>query len=275
MQLEDTFFDVIGKAARGRGLNPEGVAQRAGCLSSEGTLLQGAGLQPDSMDVLAHQLGLRASSLVALAAERYQPPAIRPPAGFFMSTTPFDDMTVNAYLIWDPATREAAVFDSGADAEPLLAKIEMEKLAVKSIFITHSHGDHVYDIDRLAEKTGAQVWTPEGEPFDGGEAFVHGRVFAVGGLRIESRRTAGHSVAGASYVVQGLDLPLVIVGDALFAGSIGGAKIDYTTALEDIRTALFSLRPSTIVCPGHGPLTTIGFEREQNPFFPTDEDSIC
>ncbi|MFQ3578076.1 MAG: MBL fold metallo-hydrolase [Verrucomicrobiia bacterium] len=275
MQLEDSLADVLGKAARGLGLTAQELAGRSGVDLSDEVLFSAGSMPPRILEALARTLGLRASSLSALATGNYIPPRIRPPAGFFMATTPFGAMTVNAYLLWDLATRQAALFDSGGDAEPLLEKIGAERLSVQSIFITHAHGDHIYEVGRLAEKTHARVWVPEGEGFDGGESFSHGRIFRVGGLRIESRRTAGHAIAGASYFVEGLELPLVIVGDALFSGSIGGAKIDYSMALEDIRSALFSLPPETIVCPGHGPMTTIGFEKEHNPFFPDEGVADC
>jgi glyoxylase-like metal-dependent hydrolase (beta-lactamase superfamily II) len=70
-----------------------------------------------------------------------------------------------------------------------------------------------------------------------------------------------------SYVITGLAKPLVIVGDAIFAGSMGGGMVSYAEALETGRAALMTLPDETVVCPGHGPLTTIGEEKHHNPFF--------
>ena len=70
-----------------------------------------------------------------------------------------------------------------------------------------------------------------------------------------------------SYVITGLAKPLVIAGDAIFAGSMGGGMVSYTEALETGRAGLMTLPDETVVCPGHGPLTTIGEEKRHNPFF--------
>ena len=98
--------------------------------------------------------------------------------------------------------------------------------------------------------------------------FEAGRRFVAGRLTIETRQTRGHSPGGITYVVNGLPNRIAIVGDALFAGSMGGGNISYSDALETNRLSLFTLPDDTIVCPGHGPLTTIGEEKVHNPFFP-------
>ena len=111
-------------------------------------------------------------------------------------------------------------------------------------------------------------------PFSaGGEAAVHARGespvhFEWGGLRIAPKSTWGHSKGGISYVVTGLAKPLVVVGDALFASSMGGGMVSFADALSTNRKELFTLPDETIVCPGHGPLTTIGEEKAHNPFYP-------
>jgi hydroxyacylglutathione hydrolase len=79
--------------------------------------------------------------------------------------------------------------------------------------------------------------------------------------------TNGHSPGGTSYVVHGLQHPVAVVGDSLFAGSMGGAPNDYQKALRNNLEKLLSLPEDTLVCPGHGPLTTVANEREHNPFF--------
>ena len=88
-----------------------------------------------------------------------------------------------------------------------------------------------------------------------------------GGLRIEPRSTWGHSKGGITFVVTGLARPVAIVGDAIFAGSMGGGGISYPAALQTNRDEILTLPPETILCPGHGPMTTVAEEREHNPFF--------
>ena len=92
--------------------------------------------------------------------------------------------------------------------------------------------------------------------------------FSLGRLHIETRDTSGHSVGGTTYLIHGLDRPLAIVGDALFAGSVGGIKADYRASLKRISDNILSGQDGTVLAPGHGPLTTVIQEKTSNPFFP-------
>jgi glyoxylase-like metal-dependent hydrolase (beta-lactamase superfamily II) len=181
-------------------------------------------------------------------------------------------MTVNAYVAWDSASRQAAVFDTGADASPILDCLREHQLTVAAIFITHAHGDHIFDLDRLVEKTGAPSWIGSREPFEASKPwpkrFEAGQSFTIGSLTIQTRLTRGHAEGGVTYVLSGLERPVAFVGDAVFAGSMGGGKVSYTDALETNRTQILSLPENTVLCPGHGPMTTVGEERHHNPFFP-------
>jgi glyoxylase-like metal-dependent hydrolase (beta-lactamase superfamily II) len=89
-----------------------------------------------------------------------------------------------------------------------------------------------------------------------------------GGLKIEPRSTWGHSKGGITYVVSGLEKPVAIVGDALFASSMGGGMVSFNDALATNRKEIFTLADHTVLCPGHGPLTTVGEEKAHNPFYP-------
>ena len=79
--------------------------------------------------------------------------------------------------------------------------------------------------------------------------------------------TSGHSPGGMTYVVMGLERPIAVVGDSLFAGSMGGGNVSYEDAIRNNREKILNLPDETIVCPGHGPLTTVGKEKRENPFF--------
>ena len=110
----------------------------------------------------------------------------------------------------------------------------------------------------------------EREPHPDAEGVSPGQDFRVGGLTIATRATHGHSICGITYVVRGIHLyrQIAIVGDALFASSMGGGVISYQDALATNRAEIFTLLDSTIVCPGHGPMTTVGEEKANNPFYP-------
>jgi glyoxylase-like metal-dependent hydrolase (beta-lactamase superfamily II) len=176
-------------------------------------------------------------------------------------------MTVNAYLAWDPASREALAFDTGADCGEMLKRVRAEKLTVKLILLTHAHPDHVADLGRLRKETGAPVYISDRESAPGAEAIAEGKRFRVGSLEIESRLTWGHSPGGMTFVITGLARPVAIVGDSLFAASMGGGNISYEEAVRNNREKILTLPDETIVCPGHGPLTTVGKEKRENPFF--------
>jgi glyoxylase-like metal-dependent hydrolase (beta-lactamase superfamily II) len=204
--------------------------------------------------------------LTALAEQRYSPSDVTI-EGLSQFNTPFEDMTVNAYLVWDPTTKEAAVFDTGSDASGILDEAQSRGLTIKHIFITHTHGDHIFDLDRLREKTGAKVWSGSKEPIPGTEIFDPGQSWQLGKLNIESRLTWGHSQGGVTYVVNGLARPVAIVGDSIFAGSMGGGGVSYTAAVKNNLEQILTLPGTTVLAPGHGPLTSVGEEQRNNPFF--------
>ena len=185
-------------------------------------------------------------------------------------TTAGDGMTVNCYLAWDEVTRDASLFDSGLDAAPVLNCIAENNLALRHIFITHSHWDHVEALPKFRE-----AW-PKAKVHSGSKnAPVDQRnkpseIIHLGGLRVTHRETPGHAEDGVTYIVGNWqdDAPHVaIVGDAIFAGSIGRGNQSWDLARQKVREQILSLPPDTLLCPGHGPLTTVKEEREHNPFF--------
>jgi hydroxyacylglutathione hydrolase len=137
---------------------------------------------------------------------------------------------------------------------------------VESIFITHTHEDHVAALKEIAAKTSARVFGPSLESVAGATSVQEGNRFEIGNLKVEAKLTNGHSPGGISYVIEGLSVPVAVVGDSLFAGSMGGAPNAYSLALTNNREKLMTLPADTVLCPGHGPMTTVGEERRHNPF---------
>jgi glyoxylase-like metal-dependent hydrolase (beta-lactamase superfamily II) len=266
LPLEDTFADIIGKSQRGLKLGDADLAGRAGISESDLTAAKNGAFHAATIRALAPVLGLNTEALLAVGAGTYKPAEISL-RGLEAFNTPFEDMTVNNYVIWDDVTKEAAAFDTGADASPLLDFLSQHGLTLKLILLTHTHGDHILEIDRLVEKTGAAAYVGDREPaLAGAEAFAAGRSFLLGGHSISTRLTWGHSRGGITYVIGGMEKPLAIVGDALFAGSMGGGAVSYADALRTNREEIFSLPDDTIIAPGHGPLTTVGEQKKSNPF---------
>jgi len=264
--LEDKFNDIVGKAMRGFKLTDDDAATAAGLTAAEVQSLREGTWNQAVARQLAPALGLKASALLVSGNESWTPAPVQL-AGFAQFNTVYEDMTVNSYIAWDTLSGDAVAFDTGADCGPMLDLIAAEKLTLKYILLTHTHGDHIFDLDRLKEKTGAPAFVNEREPIDGAEPFAAGRHFEVGSFRIETRLTWGHSRGGTTFLLP-LARPVAVVGDAMFAGSMGGGAISYAAALCTNREHILSRPDETIVAPGHGPLTTVGEQKIHNPFFP-------
>jgi hydroxyacylglutathione hydrolase len=265
--LEDNVSDIIGKAQRGLGVSDSQLAERSGVNVEKIRKLRAGDFDDDAVGRVASVLKLDALALRKLARGEWNPESIGEIEGLAQFNTAYHDMTVNAYLVWDPASREAVAFDTGADCGEMLQRIEKESLNVKLILLTHAHPDHVADLRRLMKATGAPVYISELEGEEGAEEITEGKHFRAGSLGIEARLTSGHSPGGMTYVVTGLSRPVAIVGDSLFAGSMGGGNVSYEDALRNNREKILTLPDETIVCPGHGPLTTVKKEKRDNPFF--------
>jgi len=263
--LEDSFNDIVSKAIRGLGLTDTALAEKAIVSPGEVLSLREGTWNAETARAVAPVLGLNVDALVASGEKSYQAAPVELD-GLLQFNTVYEDMTVNAYLVWDPASKEAIAFDTGADASGLLDAVAARGLTLKLILLTHTHGDHIFDLDRLKEKTGAPAFVGEREPLEGATSFEAGRTWAAGNLKIESRLTWGHSKGGITFVVSGLAKPVAIVGDAVFAGSMGGGGVSYADALRTNREEIMSLPDDTILCAGHGPLTTVGEQKRYNPF---------
>lgn len=273
MNLEDSIGDILRKARTSNQAPVEAAAQAAGIPVPEYQAFENGGKAPARLRWadLGRLLRINGARL------QRQHEGWRPaPANLSrwrelrLVTTQGDDMSVNAFLIWDEVTRDAAVFDTGFDAGPLLALLRENQLTLRHVFITHSHADHVAGLAALREHhPRARVHSSSrNAPVD--QRNRPNECVQLGSLRISHRETPGHAEDGVTYVVGNWpeDAPHVaIVGDALFAGSIGGAREHLDLARQRIRDQVFSLPPDTLVCPGHGPLSTVGEEQAHNPWF--------
>jgi hydroxyacylglutathione hydrolase len=264
--LEDNFADILGKAMRGQKLGEHDAAEKAGLPEDIVCRLLDGQFDEPSARALADVLHLNADALVRLARGEYQP-VVTCPASVVAATTPFGDMTVNAYILWDRENRDAAIFDTGAEAAPLLEAVTVLDLNIVAIFLTHSHADHVHALADLQRELGVEAWSSEHEPVRGTHTFRPGDLFNAGRHFIRTRLTPGHSPGGTTFLIEGPVVQAAIVGDALFAGSIGGVHNGYAPTLDAIRREILSLPADTIICPGHGPLTTVAQEKASNPFF--------
>jgi hydroxyacylglutathione hydrolase len=263
--LEDFFPDIVGKAQRGLQLDDASLGRDSRLERAQIERLKAGTGDRNEIAALATALGLAPGPLLESFENSWEPAEIAL-EGLAQFNTDLLGMTVNVYLVWDPSSREAAIFDAGVDADHLFGRIRAENLTVKAIFITHTHQDHVAGLAEIVSLSKAPVFAPEAESLGHSERVREGFRYMLGSLEIEARLTNGHSPGGTSYLVLGLARPVVVVGDSIFAGSMGGAPNAYEQARKNNRAKILSLPPETIICPGHGPMTTVANERAHNPF---------
>ena len=189
---------------------------------------------------------------------------------FRQVSTEGNGMIVHAYLAWDEVTREAALFDTGWDAAPAFRLIEEHQLQLKHLFITHTHPDHIAGLRAVRARFPKALLHTDAKSAPPQHRNRRNDFIMLGSLRITNRDTPGHAEDGVTYVVGTWpdDAPHVaIVGDAIFAGSMGGAPQHGALAKQKVRDQILTLPQDTLICPGHGPLTTVAEEKASNPFY--------
>jgi glyoxylase-like metal-dependent hydrolase (beta-lactamase superfamily II) len=212
-------------------------------------------------------------------------------SALFLEVFPVGPIQANCVLLGDADAGELVVIDPGEEAERIVDRIRASGLRPKAILHTHGHLDHVggtADLARLlggklpiglhpdeiefyrnaplqARMFGLEVETPP-EP---DLMLRNGDTVSVGSLELEVRHTPGHSPGGVCFITSSAYESLAIVGDVLFAGSIGRTDLvggSFQVLERSIREQLYTLSDETRVICGHGPETTIGRERASNPF---------
>jgi hydroxyacylglutathione hydrolase len=194
-------------------------------------------------------------------------------------------LAVNCYIVSDPESNEAVLIDPGSEAKRIINLIEVRNLKLQSIINTHCHIDHIAEVKAIQDHFDAKFLIHENElpvlnmlgESNGlfgisvsGVPNVSGYLLSDQEIKIGEHNgtilfTPGHSPGGISLFIQNH----VFVGDCLFKNSIGRTDLhggNYDELIESIKTKLFTLPDDTIVYPGHGPVTTIEYEKKNNPF---------
>lgn len=189
----------------------------------------------------------------------------------------------NGYIVRASSTaKEAVVVDPGGNAAELRLELARGGTSCVAILVTHTHYDHIGGIADLAEGTGAPVYISEAEapvlarpddfytgmairPWDAEHKLGGDETLELAGVTFETLSVPGHSPGHLAFHADGA----LFSGDVLFAGSVGRTDLpfsDWDTLMESIRTLLDRFPPETVVYSGHGPPTTLGAERDRNPF---------
>jgi glyoxylase-like metal-dependent hydrolase (beta-lactamase superfamily II) len=202
-----------------------------------------------------------------------------------LESLPTGPLQVNCYILGCEVTRQAAVIDPGGDVPQILALLKQHDLQLQLVINTHGHFDHIGGNRQLLAATGAELLLHQADSTLLASAAKHAAAFgmqtdmspapqrllnggeqlALGELLIDVLHTPGHTPGGICLLIE----DQVIVGDTLFAGSIGRTDLpggDHQTLINSIREKLLILPDATVAHPGHGPSTSIGREKSYNPF---------
>lgn len=198
----------------------------------------------------------------------------------------------NGFTLGCEETREGVIVDPGDEVDELLEAAARHRLAINAILLTHAHLDHVTGVARAKQALAVPVWLHRDDNFLYERVVQQGQMFGLpvdpqppidhfyegegplrfGRYEVRVRHTPGHCPGGVCLAVKNettRELPTLIVGDTLFAGSIGRTDLpggDMATLLRSIREVLFSFPDECVVWSGHGEPTSIGREKRTNPF---------
>ncbi len=192
----------------------------------------------------------------------------------------------NCYFLYREGSSDLVLIDPADSGAYLYDKLTEKGFSIKAILLTHGHFDHIFGVDALKKKTGAKVYACEAEKElledtrlnvsegVGRPTVVHPDVFLRDGeeldlcdIRLKVIHTPGHTAGSCCFYVK--EAGFLIAGDTLFEGSVGRTDLptgSTRTMMDSIKEKLMALPDDTKVYPGHGGSTTIGFERENNPF---------
>ena len=197
------------------------------------------------------------------------------PSGLEIVQLPVGDYQANCYLVALEGGSSAAVIDPGDEPDVVQAELARRGWTAAGVLVTHAHIDHIGAVAAVARDAGAEVWMPAGEadllrehpasPYAPEHLLEGGEHVDLAGIEFAVTLVPGHSPASVAFGTDGH----LFVGDVLFAGSVGRTDLaggDMQTLLESIATLMREYPPETIVLPGHGPVTTLGDERDTNPF---------
>jgi glyoxylase-like metal-dependent hydrolase (beta-lactamase superfamily II) len=178
---------------------------------------------------------------------------------------------VNAYLIGECGGSRAVLFDTGAGLMALEAVWPGAIKGLDAVFLTHIEAEHAGGLCDVVARFGVtSAFIPRGAEAPCGRSMGEGEVKKIGPLEITAFTTPGHAAAHNCYIVRAPAArhggAILISGDLVFAGSAGGGYFSHEQQRTNLRRVLGAVPPSTVIAPGHGPLTTVENELRFNPF---------
>lgn len=272
--LEDELGDVLEKALRQAGLDERDAAQRAAVSDARlrDAIDYRSELRSDELQRLARVLGLNEVGLCALGSGRYPRPSVDGlPFRVEVLAMTHGIGVVNAYLLSEIGSRRGILFDTGSGIAALSSVWPDAITELSAVFLTHVETEHAGALCAVVARFGAAAaFVPEGANAPCGQPAAEGMKWEMGDLRVDVYATPGHAAAHNSYLVRSVSAPdaraVLIAGDLIFAGSAGGAYFCHHRLRANLRRVLEAVPRSTVIAPGHGPMTTVENELQFNPF---------
>ncbi len=274
LPLEDELGDVLDKAIRRSGLASDAVAVRAGVAMARlhDAVDYRSELTCDELRRLAAVLGLNEVGLCALGAGRYPVPEIGAlPFCVWPLRMPHGIGVANAYLIGECGSARAVLFDTGAGIAALESVWPASVRQLDAVLLTHIEREHAGGLCDVVARFGvSEALIPVGAKAPCGRPFGEGETRRFGAIEVSAFTTPGHAAQHNCYLVRSAtardSVAVLISGDLVFAGSVGGAYFSHEQLQSNLRRMLATVSPRTVLAPGHGPLTTVENELRYNPF---------
>ena len=271
MPLEDELGDILQKARDGKAWSQDDLVRETDLPKDDIQRIESYQLTPEDSIVLklAKALDLDGPTLIDSAQERWIPkePAVDPDFDLVCLSVFMGEYPVNCYLLRCKATGETAVVDTGANPKTIINKAHEMGVRPNMILLTHAHPDHAGGLGELSDAFDCPTYIDHNEPKPKGsrnfKVVKDGDELTLGKLRISCIETPGHTTGGVSYLIN----QTLLSGDVIFAGSMGRANSSWNDLFNSITQKVLRLPDVTGIYPGHGPATTVGQEKEHNPFF--------
>ena len=271
MPLEDELGDILQKARDGKAWSREDLVRATDLPQEDIQRIESYQLTPADSDVLklASALDLNGPALIEITQELWEPhePADDVEFDLVCLNVFMGEYPVNCYLLSCKVTGETAIVDTGANPKIIINRAREMGVCPNKILLTHAHPDHAGGLGELSKAFDCPTYIDHKEPKPkGSENFKivkDGDELTLGKLQIKCIETPGHTVGGVSYLIN----ESLLSGDVIFAGSMGRANSSWNDLFNSIKQKVLRLPDDTGIFPGHGPSTTVGQEKEHNPFF--------
>ncbi len=256
MTLEDEFGDIIKKARKGLGISLKDLALKTKIDDKDISLMESYKLKPNGEQIknISKILNLSEKKLINIILNNWEPKKGKLKSNSIKVVKIENDYhgyLANSYIV--VKGKNALLIDTGANLQNAIYTLKELNVKLLGILLTHGHGDHVYGAGGISKMFNCEIFRD----------FSSDRDLKINNFNVKVFFTPGHTTKSCSYLVDNF----LFVGDELFAGSIGNSEIPYEKHLETIRKKIFTLEDDVVILPGHGPITTVKEEKENNPFF--------